>query len=118
MVTSPGVVVLRWWKIGVVGLILRDGVDVQVATIAFLVATIARWWTMQKRHQPKTSTAWPRWLPDVGLDDPEATSTEDIHRVAALARVAAWRRAVLAAFLVATIAFLVATIARWWMVLQ
>jgi hypothetical protein len=50
-------------------LILREGVDLQVATIAFLVATIAflvatiaRWWTIQKRHQPKKSTAWPRWL--------------------------------------------------------
>jgi hypothetical protein len=56
-----------------------------VATIAFLVATIARWWTIKKRHQPKKSTAWPRWLPDVGLDDQEATSTEEIHRVAAVA---------------------------------
>ncbi|MFM8173684.1 MAG: hypothetical protein ACKN81_09080, partial [Pirellulaceae bacterium] len=49
------------------------------------VATIARWWTIQKRHQPKHSTAWPRWLPDVGLDDPEATSTEALHRVASVA---------------------------------
>jgi hypothetical protein len=37
---------------------------------------------IQKRHQPKKSTAWLRWLPDVGLDDPETTSTEEIHRMA------------------------------------
>ncbi|MFO0065089.1 MAG: hypothetical protein ACK523_03925 [Pirellulaceae bacterium] len=30
------------------------------------VATIARWWTIQMRRRSKISTAWPRWLPDVG----------------------------------------------------
>jgi hypothetical protein len=38
------------------------------------VATIARWWTIQMRRRSKISTAWPRWLPDVGQDDPDATS--------------------------------------------
>jgi hypothetical protein len=36
---------------------------------------------MQKHRPSKKSTAWPRWLPDVGLDDPEATSTEALHRI-------------------------------------
>jgi hypothetical protein len=88
-------------------LILREGVDLQVATIAILVATIAilvatiaflvatiallvatiaRWWMGRNRGRSNKSTAWPRWLPGVGLDDPEATSTEEIHRVAAMAR--------------------------------
>jgi len=73
-------------------LILREGVDLQVATIAFLVATIvflvatiARWWIGRNRVRSRKSTAWPRWLPEVGLDDAEVTSTEAIHRVAAVA---------------------------------
>jgi len=28
--------------------------------------SIARWWMTQNRRPSKTSTAWPRWLPDVG----------------------------------------------------
>jgi hypothetical protein len=45
------------------------------------VATIARWWMMRKRPLPKISTAWPRWLPDVGMDDAEMDSSKDLHRI-------------------------------------
>jgi hypothetical protein len=50
-------------------LILREGVDLQVATIAFLVATI-----LPGSHHRQM------------VDGPESSSIEVIHRVAAVAR--------------------------------